>query len=1371
MSQIVDQILAASGGLNYDDDQRLFQSGDTDYRLNVIPTALGNQFVLTNMKGTTKKSHSFTHDSSYDGATYTSIGSCYDVERNAIYYFVYSDLTNHCIIRYNIDDDDFDKIVWDSTNIGLDIDNPINDAYVMDDWLFWNPRSSSPRSINVQWSYYDYISYRSEYANGTATSTSPGELVDSGQNFQDNVATNFVVYNTTNSTSATISSIDSNTTLTLSADIMASGEDYVIYKSSFAVGDYVKDKWGRVYICIQAWSSGQLEPSQQTAYFTLVTWCYDDVYSLDSGNEGFLHRLRPFFNTTFAPASPIEYEFKSSTAYTPQTLDNKIRGKVFQFTYRFYIPDLGYTVTAPFTHTVASFASESYSGEFVGYSGTDNYIQLTLNPDKIESENQNQEHDFVFEHVEILTRDGELSEWKQVVRIPREDFVDGGTSSISFDFYNDKGLGVVDSTAVEVPYNYLPNTARSQCQLDGNRSCYVGANEGFDLPAVDVDLTYALETVEYELLTSSGVLQETISFTEDVKYADDGKHQYMRYYTSAISTPGAGTAIGHLLVANVNGQDYTYTMVAGDDLTNDAYADAIVNVLNYAVIGAYKDSGPIVEVEAMINLSEINVERWSLSTALEHSKRYRTLKSGAWHSYCLYYYDDLMRRSEAIPLDPVYVRALPEELAKVGGFAGTNHRHYMNYTINHDAPSWAYWWRFGYAGNTTVREFWQYNIAAAAVSAAGDERDDLSYVDISPLQGIKDDSSLDNNFLNSNIESYSFEEGDRIRFITEINVNATDTSDLDIDDNNGTYDFEIVDFDTSTNYVYFNSDGDVGDGTGASTDYSDPSVFVEIYRPKSTNEDVIFYEIGNLSPVTGTAPSKTHNNASGELHDGDTYLITRLMSKQPADTGINWASSTTPVMLESFSWSDFYETEMWGRGKFGVSFKSGEKDLNIARYSNKYIKNTRSSGLGRFDGLDYITLSYNYGEIYYAHQIGDMLKVLFENNVASIPVNKTQFYDADGTSQVVKSDDVLGSINYSEEDYGCANPESALVVDRSLYFFDLRRKCYVRNAPNGSFPISDYKMKKYFIDKSNALIVSGPDYTAVRSGWDDDRGLLYVGFEDTYTQSNNEVILFHEDSNRWVTFASLDYDRPFYNSTQFADAIGKVIDGKTVTLTNDVGTTSQVYTVDWGSTGSFSYPVDIQEAPVIDVYNGDSVYVEISATGDTFKDDVYLELGFSAGAGPSDDNLYPGNDETYAVTGEGTLTCTLVIASSSVTNGDSADFTMLITVIRGTIPLFQSSPSDIYSTSGEDVYILNDGSTRCSFYGTLNDHVVRVYGVEAPNVIKTFDSIALHTNLRWELEDVQIRDSLNYNDGMQSEIPKERFEAEEGVLRSDYLCS
>ncbi len=69
---------------------------------------------------------------------------------------------------------------------------------------------------------------------GTTDGTTSDKLVQSGQNFETTVTVNDIVHNTTDDTYAKITVIDSNTTLSLSVDIMISGETFVIQSSAAA---------------------------------------------------------------------------------------------------------------------------------------------------------------------------------------------------------------------------------------------------------------------------------------------------------------------------------------------------------------------------------------------------------------------------------------------------------------------------------------------------------------------------------------------------------------------------------------------------------------------------------------------------------------------------------------------------------------------------------------------------------------------------------------------------------------------------------------------------------------------------------------------------------------------------------------------------------------------------------------------------------------------------------------------------------------------------------------------------------------------------------------------------------------------------------
>jgi len=69
---------------------------------------------------------------------------------------------------------------------------------------------------------------------GTASATTADKLVEAGQNFESTVTVGSIVYNTADDTSATVTAVDSDTTLSISANIMASGETYVILSASLS---------------------------------------------------------------------------------------------------------------------------------------------------------------------------------------------------------------------------------------------------------------------------------------------------------------------------------------------------------------------------------------------------------------------------------------------------------------------------------------------------------------------------------------------------------------------------------------------------------------------------------------------------------------------------------------------------------------------------------------------------------------------------------------------------------------------------------------------------------------------------------------------------------------------------------------------------------------------------------------------------------------------------------------------------------------------------------------------------------------------------------------------------------------------------------
>lgn len=74
---------------------------------------------------------------------------------------------------------------------------------------------------------------------GTTSSATTNKLVESGQNFLSTVTVGDIVVNTTDGTTTTVTAIDSNTTLSLAADIMGSTKAYTIYSATNKVEQIV----------------------------------------------------------------------------------------------------------------------------------------------------------------------------------------------------------------------------------------------------------------------------------------------------------------------------------------------------------------------------------------------------------------------------------------------------------------------------------------------------------------------------------------------------------------------------------------------------------------------------------------------------------------------------------------------------------------------------------------------------------------------------------------------------------------------------------------------------------------------------------------------------------------------------------------------------------------------------------------------------------------------------------------------------------------------------------------------------------------------------------------------------------------------------
>lgn len=913
------------------------------------------------------------------------------------------------------------------SNLGYTQADRINDAFVLDSFLFWNTKTSSPRSLNIDW------------------------------------AINFMNY------------------------IESLGKSQYVAGDKFYYGGWVFD------VTTTSWDYQVLDDIRNETYALCSP--SDERYYFYQDTNGIIQDIssRPFYNYASQPLSPATFSFFDD----PAVNINNIKGGVFQFAYRYVYADGTISLYSPYSDVATTISGEGLLGEEITSAPIGNKIVLSL----LIPDNRSE-----LDSIEVVFRrslgDG-WGLWSYAGKLDKGVLFTSGTTT--FDFYNNVVQRVIDQSEVNNPFHALPLMADTQASLMNNRVAYGGITEGFNVPVPDVDLTVEFVEIEGDY---SGELGDELVITYHA-FVDWDDHGSSIIYDYAVINIPDRPDIGDVVKITIDSNLYTY-LVPDKDLAGVLSGIALLltnaGYLNVSVVSSNDGVEFVMRTELqwlggspIIRVYATTVSASEYGSVSPSFGRHRGFKSGATHGLCLFYYEDLLRRSEAIESDGLsfYVPFITEETVVNAGWV---HKHNVAWEINHRPPSWARYWRFGYAGNTSVGNFVQYSVSS--ISTPGNTE-----IDITPLQTIT--VAVGDGYTkipNSNIDAYEFNHGDRIRFITPQGGEATVRLPLQEDEYgvSGYLDFEILEYDESNKKIIIDGIGsivtafDLGAGS-----------IVEIYTPKKASDDVVYYEIGSLRPViTGTDGLVYHGGdsqdqnldeygvmipATGVITDGDIYHVVRLFSFKVA------TSATVPYPVESYSASDFYDSKVWASGRSGFATNIGQKKLNNIRWSDPLIQDTKINGLSSFQPDSVVAVNRKHGDITAMQEVGHTLKVLQQSNNVSFGVGRTQYEDANGKEYAMASDRILGVQRVSTSGYGCINPESVLKVGHRLYWFDALKGCMVRDAGGGAFPISgrysgpegsaDYKMERYFQEVARQVRENG---LKVFLGWDEGRKLLYA---------------------------------------------------------------------------------------------------------------------------------------------------------------------------------------------------------------------------------------------------------------------------------------
>jgi hypothetical protein len=1094
MSNSIHEILLDKFGLDTDLALNYKGMGSAAYSLNVLKGEDGVYGEITNLKGNRKVTYTPPANHPWLNCNvYFTLASCYDSLTRNVYFWVFSqpvDTTgsgdyeyDNRLLRFNEDSEVIDTIFVDYVNyFGLDPLKPFKDSFVLGDWLYFNPQSTEPKMIHIQMAY----------------------------NY-----TNYYAYDST---------------------------------LTYVYGDKVT-YFGGLFLALVAVAVGET-PVTAHAKWERLDDCYQNETNLQFDSE-----FRYAFNVVKYPPAyrPIcTYGSDAERSY------NNVKGIVFRFASRFKYFDNSYSKYSAYSDVTLPVALENYNGEVSAATVTNNFISVYI---PLFSSALVKEVEVVFQSA--------TEHWKLAKKITRKDISLLTESYFTYKFYNEEAYPPIDESVIQDVQDYVPRFANSQEIINKNILCYGGCTEGFnnlDKNLIDVSLTPELVdflATDYTGATRYDIASNLASWNYEYYYDDTGEGFIVTMATIVIDLApafAAGVVAGDIFKIQIDGKRELYTVSALDDNSVENLVAGISAFIQYSF--ALESRAYTVPTDSrLVIFANYGILSISLDEAIFYAGssedaylvKQRGFKTGAWHPFCIFYYDDTMRRWDAqtskdnldgtaaweILGTTVYVPMFME-MSPVN--TELSYKWNINWGVNHLPPtnpdgSRPKYWRWGYAGNTLCKYFVQYIIGNKSTPSIGHvtvgtttEPLGTTFIDITPLQTLKNtDEATWNKFPDSIIDAYQYDKGDRIKFITEGSAGLDIGPVLDT-----VLDFEIIAWDSATNRLYVQYFDYSAYGIGENS-------LVEIYKPTKNNENIQFYEFGEImpivtdslgelvhgAPITGNSQeTATDTPATGTFTNGDVYHIKRTPSK-PID-------GTEGYFHESLWYSDFYESDDFDRGKIGYELPYGERYLNIVRYSNQYLANTLINGLSTFEGNNLKELNDVYGGILRIIEIGDTLKVYQRKKPSSILIGRTEYVDSSGQPNVVAtSDRVLGSIRYSSTNYGTEFPESISKNNRYVYGFDIYNGVMWRDSANGIFPISgryesqdgggNYLMETWFKEKAKAMLVSGKDHCNVFTVWDERHKNLYVIFKDIVDADNDDAIMFHEPSNRWICFTDMGY--------------------------------------------------------------------------------------------------------------------------------------------------------------------------------------------------------------------------------------------------------
>jgi hypothetical protein len=866
-----------TGGLNLDDHEYRVLEGAYIDALNITRDSQGEakDGVVSNILG------NYLVNNALQGGENKIIGAYGDKLNNRVYFFNWNSNGYNGIYYYSINENTVTKILLSKVDSGgIDIlkfnpsykiygVNVINRDISEGDLLYFNDNINEPRVINISDEYNVWLE---EYIKVIkAPPQMPAKVT-----YENNDANSGVSINVLSG----VKTIDQNLftgggqtdyitidSITSSVFTLGSGGSELIYNGlnaninfNFTFGLFFNIDVGGAVIEILKNGVEIIGTSQNVSGFGGISYSKSFTEGVISGD---IIKIRVSLD------SPISYptEFficdggsiNGSTVTIPQEITvNNLRNSLFQFRYRF--------VFSNFEKSVWSSAS------IVPLPNQDTLFltqdELTKNARISVSMSTGGLDVIKIELAGRRTKNGITSDWFLIKVFDKKDLVIDNNDILTYKFYNDGVYSTVDVLEAALLFDNVPKIARAQELINGNTLIYGGIKEGYDLIKPDTDVLIN-QNQDGFFIDYCGLL-----FFAQINGIDSGSiGAKMKIYIY-----GTGENVGGE-VSQLNNSSGTFIINAVNNLGDSVGISVSNNTPSKSTNALLGDISTALQANGWVQNNLIN----NVLT-VTYPSPVRILSSGvsflesigipentkyanafdAGYEYALQYFDKEGRTNGAS------ISAVPTFLTPSKGASDFCQPRLI---INNRPPLWASYYQVLRSNNTTYGK----RLSWVSQSAYSDKVNNIlgekyAYIGVGNINDYNKELTSTETVI-----SYSYQQGDRVRFISRFSANGNKIPITIVDyeilgvANNIVVDGKLREGSFIKIYYPTNdiNSGFLFDGTANFQNYE---IFLYSYIPNQLSTQRPFFEFGKCFGIGNAGSSNAYHIGLNQTQKEDLSL-------------------------------------------------------------------------------------------------------------------------------------------------------------------------------------------------------------------------------------------------------------------------------------------------------------------------------------------------------------------------------------------------------------------------------------------------------------------------------------------------------------------